>query len=202
MQTSLRLLPSIIVGFILNPLTGLCVQYFTAYKLLACVSLVAASSPLIMTLIDPEWSWWVAAFWAVALGPVSVDGESINSTHDSTLPSSITPRPFSDDTPPHTVLFTMAHLVITDVFPPDMHALAGAVFNTTAQLGTSLGMSLVAIVSSSVTRSSGLPDKGSPAALMAGYRAAFGTCFVLMFLSAATSLGLRSLGRLGRPAER
>ncbi|KAK3939386.1 major facilitator superfamily domain, general substrate transporter [Diplogelasinospora grovesii] len=171
LTASLRLLPSIVVGLVMNPLTGLCVQHFTAYKLLMAVSLIAAASPLIFALIDPSWSWWVAAFWAVALGPVSVD-----------------------------VLFTMAHLVITDVFPPHMHALAGAVFNTIAQLGTSLGMSLVAIVSSSVTRASDIPDKESPGALMVGYRAAFATCFVLMFLSAGTSLGLRGLGRLGTAA--
>ena len=171
---SLRLMPSIAVGLVLNPLTGLCVQRVTAHRLLVGVSLAAAASPLIMVFADPAWPWWAGTAWAVALGPVSVD-----------------------------VLFTMAHLVITDVFPPDMHALAGAVFNTIAQLGTSLGMSLVAVVSSLVTRS--LSDDGngvneSPKALLAGYRAAFATCFVLMFLSAGTSLGLRGVGKLGQAA--
>ena len=76
MEASLRLLPNVVVGFILNPATGLFLQHFTAYKLLAGTSLVAAASPLLMVVIDPGWSWWVCAFWAVALGPVSVDGMS------------------------------------------------------------------------------------------------------------------------------
>jgi MFS family permease len=97
----------------------------------------------------------------------------------------------------YAVLFTIAHLIVTDIFPSNMHALAGAVFNTVAQLGTSLGMSVIAIVSSSVINSSLSPDKHSPEALMVGYRAAFALCFVLMLLSALTSFGLRTVGRLG-----
>ncbi|KAK1826051.1 major facilitator superfamily-domain-containing protein [Podospora conica] len=162
-EASWWLLPNVVVGLLLNPLTGLFVQHFTAHRLLAVVSLISALSPLIMVCIDPAWPWWAAAFWAVALGPISVD-----------------------------VLFTMAHMVITDVFPPEMHSLAGAVFNAVAQLGTSLGMSLVAVVSAAVTRLLGL----------AGYRAAFATCFVLMVLSAVAALGLKDVGRLGVPKRK
>lgn len=88
-------------------------------------------------------------------------------------------------------------MVITDVFPPNMHALAGAVFNTIAQLGTSLGMSTVAIVSSYATKASRFPDKESPDALLAGYRAAFWTCALLMLFTVGTSFGLRCVGKLG-----
>jgi MFS family permease len=174
-EASWWLLPNVVVGLLLNPLTGLFVQHFAAHRLLAGVSLVSALSPLIMVCVDPAWPWWAAAFWAVALGPISVD-----------------------------VLFTMAHMIITDVFPPEMHSLAGAVFNAVAQLGTSLGMSLVAVVSAAVTRllgeggGSGL-EGGGPEAGLAGFRAAFATCFVLMVLSAVAALGLRDVGRLGAP---
>jgi hypothetical protein len=95
------------------------------------------------------------------------------------------------------VLFTMAHLIITDVFPSNVHGLAGAVFNTVSQLGASVGMSTIAIVSHSVTTSSQYADKHSPQALMEGYRAAFGVCFVLMVLSCFSAVGLRPVGRLG-----
>lgn len=177
-EASWWLLPNVVVGLLLNPLTGLFVQHFTAHRLLAVVSLMSALSPLIMVCIDPAWPWWAAAFWAVALGPISVD-----------------------------VLFTMAHMVITDVFPPEMHSLAGAVFNAVAQLGTSLGMSLVAVVSAAVTRllgeggGSGL-EGGDPQTGLAGYRAAFATCFVLMVLSAVAALGLQDVGRLGVPKRK
>ncbi|KAK0623876.1 major facilitator superfamily domain-containing protein [Immersiella caudata] len=178
-EASWWLLPNVVVGLVLNPLTGLFVQHFAAHRLLAVVSLMSALSPLIMVCIDPAWPWWAAAFWAVALGPVSVD-----------------------------VLFTMAHMVITSVFPPEMHSLAGAVFNAVAQLGTSLGMSLVAVVSAAVTRllggeggRGGLEGGDGAQASLAGYRAAFATCFVLMILSAGAALGLRDVGRLGAPKK-
>lgn len=188
LEASIKLLPNVITGFIVNLLTGLTVQYFASYKLMAVASVVATVSPLIMAVIDPSWSYWVAACWAVALAPVSIDGQS---------PLKIALYPKSAADLRHIVLFTIAHIVITDVFPADMHALAGGVFNTVSQLGTSLGMSLVAVVSNTVINASDVPDKESPEALMAGYRAAFWTCAVMMLLSAGASFGLRELGKLG-----
>lgn len=78
-----------------------------------------------------------------------------------------------------------------------MHALAGAVFNTIAQLGTSMGMSLVAVISSLATEASRFEDKESPEALLTGYRAAFFACAILMLVSVGSSFGMRSLGKLG-----
>jgi MFS family permease len=95
----------------------------------------------------------------------------------------------------------MAHLIITDVFPSQVHGLAGAVFNTVSQLGASVGMSAIAIVSHYVTTSSKNPDKHSPEAVMAGYRAAFGICFALMILSCFSAIGLRVVGKLGMGKE-
>ncbi|EEP77980.1 predicted protein [Uncinocarpus reesii 1704] len=132
--------------------------------------MVAAVSPLLMALIDPGWNYWACAFWAVLLGPVSVD-----------------------------VVFTVAHLIITDIFPASTHALAGAVFNTIAQLGTSIGLCTIAIVSAATKRSSGYPED-SPDALLAGYRGAFWTCFVMMVATVLIGLtGLRKIHRLGAP---
>ncbi|OAQ99514.1 hypothetical protein LLEC1_01701 [Akanthomyces lecanii] len=155
LEASIKLLPNVLTGFIVNLSTGLTVQYFASYKLMALASVVATVSPVIMAVIDPAWSYWVAGCWAVALAPVSIDGES--------LPDPIMYQDFTADLAP-IVLFTIAHIVITDVFPADMHALAGGVFNTVSQLGTSLGMSLVAIVSNAVINGSEDPDKESPEA--------------------------------------
>jgi MFS family permease len=96
------------------------------------------------------------------------------------------------------VVFTVAHLIITDAFQPDTHALAGAVFNTVAQLGSSIGLSIMAVISHYVTKTSNFPDKNSPEALMLGYRAAFWAAFVMMVLSCiAAGVGLTGLGTLG-----
>lgn len=74
-QAALRFLPNIIIGIILNLGTGLLVHRLHANYLVVVSSVLSAGSPLLMAIIDPEWSWWYCAFWAVLLGPLSADGE-------------------------------------------------------------------------------------------------------------------------------
>ena len=96
------------------------------------------------------------------------------------------------------VLFTVGLLIISAVFPARTQALGGAVFNTCAQLGTSIGLTVTSVISESITAASDEVDKSSPNALMAGYRAAFWAlfaCMVLVFLSGAS--GLRRVGKIG-----
>ncbi|KAL8779498.1 MAG: hypothetical protein Q9213_006910 [Squamulea squamosa] len=82
------------------------------------------------------------------------------------------------------------------------HALAGAVFNTVAQFGTSLGIAVMAVVASNVTRESGNPNKESPAALMEGYRVAFWLEFASMLLTVCIGIiGLRKAGKVGLKRE-
>ncbi|KAL8813071.1 MAG: hypothetical protein Q9200_000538 [Gallowayella weberi] len=126
-----------------------------------------------MALIDPKWSYWYAAFWSMVLYPVSAD-----------------------------VLFTVSSLVIVDVFPLKTHALAGAVFNTVAQFGTSLGIAIMAVVATNVTKESGNPNKDSPAALMEGYRVTFWLAFASLLLTCVIGLvGLRKAGKVGLKRE-
>ena len=92
------------------------------------------------------------------------------------------------------VNFTVANLVITDLFPPKTQALAGAVYQTVAQLGISISIAVMAIISNSVTRRSSFTDKNSPQALLEGFRAVFWACLAMMVLStAAGAWGLRGL---------
>jgi cytochrome b561 len=84
------------------------------------------------------------------------------------------------------------------VFPLRTQALGGAVFNTCAQLGTSIGLTFTSVISESVTATSDEANKSSPNALMTGYRAVFWALFALMvavFLTGA--LGLRRVGKIG-----
>lgn len=101
-----------------------------------------------------------------------------------------------------TVIFTIANLIITDVFTPKTQGLAGAVFNTVAQFGTSIGLTIFAIISASVTQGSSYTNKGSPEALMDGYRAVFWTCFAMMMAACGIgALGLRKVGKVGLKRE-
>lgn len=67
-------MPNVIVGIVLNVAIGLTVHKFPANYLVLSTSLISAGSPLLMALVDPKWSYWYATFWAVLIGPLSVDG--------------------------------------------------------------------------------------------------------------------------------
>jgi len=96
------------------------------------------------------------------------------------------------------VLFSVGIIVVSEVFPDDTQALAGAVFNTAGQFGISIGLALIGIVSESFIQKSPHPDKTSPEALADGYRAAFWTAFGWMLLiSAVAVLSLRKVERVG-----
>lgn len=71
-------------------------------------------------------------------------------------------------------------------------------FNTISQFGTSIGLTIFAIISAGVTEGSSYKDKDSPDALMVGYRAVFWTCFGLMLAASAVGAwGLRRVGKVG-----
>ncbi|KAJ5747005.1 uncharacterized protein N7511_008701 [Penicillium nucicola] len=172
-QAALRFLPNVIIGMVLNVGTGLLVHRLHANHLVLVSTVLSAGSPLLMAIINPTWSWWYCAFWAMLLGPLSAD-----------------------------VIFTVANLIITDAFTPKTQGLAGAVFNTIAQFGTSIGLTIFAIISAGVTQGSIYSNKGSPEALMAGYRAVFWTCFGLMIAACGVgALGLRKVGKVGLKRE-
>lgn len=96
------------------------------------------------------------------------------------------------------MLFTVGLLVVSGVFPKHLQGLSGAVFNTCAQLGGALGMSITSVISSSITETSRYTDKTSPDALAVGYRAAFWTMFGWMvFVCLMCVWGLRKIGTIG-----
>ncbi|KAL8687547.1 MAG: hypothetical protein Q9218_006316 [Villophora microphyllina] len=167
LDTSLRFIPNIVSGAILNISLGFFIQRFRVDYLIFITSIVAAVSPLLMALTNPAWPYWYTVFWAMLLGPFSVDA-----------------------------------LLITDVFPEKTQALGGAVFQTVAQFGTSVGLAIMANISTSVTNHSDYQNKTSPAALLQGYRVTFWVSFVWMILATAIGgLGLRRAGKIGLKRE-
>ncbi|KAH6721094.1 major facilitator superfamily domain-containing protein [Leptodontidium sp. MPI-SDFR-AT-0119] len=103
------------------------------------------------------------------------------------------------------VLFTVANLVITSLFPGEMQGIAGGVFNTISDIGASFGLGVTAVVASSVTMSregkigSLIPESET---LMDGYRATFWLCFgVDVLVLGNIGLGLRKIGKVGLKEE-
>ncbi|EON65456.1 hypothetical protein W97_04694 [Coniosporium apollinis CBS 100218] len=180
-QTSLRFLPAPVSGALTNLVMGLVVHRMRADWAVSIATAVSCVAPLVMAVVNPQWSYWTAPFWAVFLNPIGAD-----------------------------TLFTISNLLITSVFPSKTQGLAGGVFNTIAQIGKSVGLATSAVVAASVTarmREGG--DKvgeghggASPESLMVGYRATFWYVFALGIATLAVSIwGLRKIGKVGVKRE-
>lgn len=162
---SLQVLPSLLAGVLINILTGLFVNRLPVFLIVLISCVLSTAAPLLMALVRPDQPYWENAFLAQILNPLACD-----------------------------LLFTVGLLIISDVFPGKMQALGGAVFNTCAQLGTAVGLSVTQLVASAVT--AGAQGKKLP--LMEGYRAAFWVMFGWMGLVCFVCLGgLRRVGGIG-----
>ncbi|KAK2670136.1 hypothetical protein RAB80_014273 [Fusarium oxysporum f. sp. vasinfectum] len=168
LEAAIRMLPSTVVGLTLNITTGLVVHKIRANWLVALASLLSAGSPLLMAVIQSDWPYWKCAFPAQVLMPFSVD-----------------------------VLFTIGLIIITEVFPEEKQAVAGAVFNTAAQLGNTMGLAAMQIISTWVTKQQE-KVKSPTQALMEGYRATFWTMLALLLVCTIVgAIGLRKAGKVG-----
>lgn len=172
-QTSIRFLPMVVTGSCTNFLTGWLVKRVRADVLVLSSAAITAVAPLLMAIIDPSWSYWSCAFFATACAPVCAD-----------------------------VLFTVANLLITSVFPPETHGLAGGVFNTISNIGNSVGLAITAVVASSVTMAKERGHHSTSETLMDGYRATFLLCFgVNILILGVVGWGLRRIGKVGIKVE-
>ena len=169
LSTSPRLLPMVITGIGTNVLTGFLVHRINADKLVVGTSLLTTAAPILMATVHPEWTYWSATFVAMALSPIATDD-----------------------------IFTIANLVITEIFPRDTHGLAGGVFNTIAQIGNSVGLAVSAVVAAEVTKAREAGGEKAIEALLDGYRASFWTCSAASVAAVAIAgWGLRGSGKVG-----
>jgi MFS family permease len=171
--TSLRFLPMVITGALANFVSGNLVARVPANTLVICSAVISAISPLLMALVNTDASYWLSAFWTIALIPICAD-----------------------------VLFTISNLIITQAFPDEMHGVAGGVFNTLSQIGSSVGLAITAVIAASVTAADHKDEGNDAAQLMDGYRAAFWACFAASLVALGTvGLGLRRIGKVGLKRE-
>ncbi|KAK7223310.1 hypothetical protein V2G26_011313 [Clonostachys chloroleuca] len=167
LSSAIRMIPSFVVGIILNLITGIFVHRVPAIWIVTVSCVLTAGSPLLMAVIQPHWSYWANAFVAQLLMPVCAD-----------------------------VIFVIGMLVVSETFPEDKQALAGAVFNTAAQFGNACGLAIMQVISMVVAK--GHEGMSPVDALMQGYRASFWSMFGFMvFCAFLSGFGLRKAGKLG-----
>ena len=166
LQAGLRILPSLVVGTILNFTTGYLVDRIPAIYLVALPCVVCSAAPLLMAVIKTQAPYWSNAFVAQLLAPISTD-----------------------------ILFTVGLIVISENFPDNTQALAGAVFNTASQFGQALMLAILQVVSSMVTKESN--KRPERLAVMEGLRASFWAMFAFMMACVVFGVGLRKTGRVG-----
>ncbi|KAH8641193.1 MFS general substrate transporter [Alternaria alternata] len=187
LATSLYLLPNLTTGVLIQIFVGLFIHRIPARWLVAGSACICALSPLLMAVVPPAWSYWKLSFWAQIFAPFSAD-----------------------------VLFTVGLIIVSDNFPEKTQALAGAVFNTVAQFGMSLGMGSCQVVALGVqtksgsTASTGHGDGESGAAfedqddvaLLKGYRASYWLMFGYMIVCMMIAVvGLKKAGKVGLKRE-
>ncbi|KAH8602208.1 efflux pump protein [Bisporella sp. PMI_857] len=166
-QTSIRFLPTVVCGFLVNVITGLLVRSVSANVLVISSTLVTSVAYVLMAIIKVEWMYWYAAFVAIALSPVCSD-----------------------------VLYTTGMLIITSSFPKETQSLAGGVFNTISQIGNAVGLAAGGVVASSVTASKGGQNSktGVLEGYHATFWTCFGAAVLVAVVS---MVGLRKAGKVG-----
>ena len=154
-------------------LTGMLVHRVNANKLVIGAAALTTLAPLLMALANPHSSYWAPVFEAMMLAPIAVD-----------------------------TMFTIANLIITEVFPHETHGLAGGVFKTIAQIGNSVGLAISAVVASEVTKAKEADGAADASALLDGYRASFWTCLAASAVAVGVGVwGLRGSGKVGLKRE-
>ena len=98
------------------------------------------------------------------------------------------------------MLYTISNLIIADAFPASKQSLAGGVFNTVSQIGNSVGLTIGAVISATVTTRDYNPS--SVEVLVKGFRATFWFCFAAMFSVIFLSfVGLKKAGKVGLKSD-
>ena len=167
LETSIRFIPMVISGTLANLSTGLLVSRISGNHLTLVGVVLTFAAPLLFAFGDPDSTYWKYAFPAMCLVPIGAD-----------------------------ILFPISNLAITNIFPQKTQALAGATFNTVAQMGNSIGLAVSSIVAASISRQA--HNETAKMALLKGYRASFLTCFGISVLSSFVIIGgMRRIGKVG-----
>lgn len=171
LQASIRIVPSLVVAVLTNLTIGLFVHRVPALWLVGISSLMCSVSPVLMAVAPPDGTYWTHPFFAQIVQPIS-----------------------------YAVLFTVGLIVVSDSFPEDMQALAGAVFNTAGQFGGAVGLSVLQVVSMLEERKGSGSQKEDT--LLRGYKASFWAMLGFMVLCCGVGgFGMSKVGKVGLKRE-
>ncbi|KAK1655986.1 major facilitator superfamily transporter [Colletotrichum phormii] len=170
LQSSLRFLPHVVMGTLVNIAAAWLVSRIKVQTLGAVSAVITAAAPILMATVSLDGNYWFAPFWAMVLSPVNADA-----------------------------LFTVSNLIVSDAFPADVQSLAGGVFSEIGQIGNAVGLAVTAAIAASVTEHSAVVRDDAREARMEGYRAAFWTIFAATVAVLVIVVGgLRKGGTVGK----
>ncbi|KAL2883977.1 hypothetical protein SGCOL_000615 [Colletotrichum sp. CLE4] len=170
LQSSLRFLPHVVMGTLVNIAAAWLVSRIKVQTLGTVSAVITAAAPILMATVSLDENYWFAPFWAMVLSPVNADA-----------------------------LFTVSNLIISDAFPADVQSLAGGVFSEIGQIGNAVGLAVTAAIAASVTEHSAVVHDDAREARMEGYRAAFWTIFAATVAVLVIVVGgLRKGGTVGK----
>ncbi|OLN85739.1 putative MFS-type transporter C1683.03c-like protein 1 [Colletotrichum chlorophyti] len=171
LQSSLRFLPHVVVGALVNVAAAWLVSRVTVQALGGVSAVITVIAPVLMATVAIDGTYWLAPFWAMILSPVNADA-----------------------------LFTVSNLIISDAFPADLQSLAGGVFSEIGQIGNAVGLAITAAVAASVTEHSGIDDvkEGRMAGYRAAFWAICGATVAVLVI---VLWGLRKGGTVGKKDE-
>jgi hypothetical protein len=75
LQTSIRFLPTVVCGIMVNAAIGFLLRVTSAGTLVVVSSILTAAAAALMATANPDWPYWYAIFPAVFLSPTSSDGK-------------------------------------------------------------------------------------------------------------------------------
>lgn len=167
--TAIRLLPMFVVGVACNVLVAVTVGHVPVVLLVVCGTLCTGLSGLLFAVIQPESPYWAFGFPAAI---VSVFGADF--------------------------VFACGTIFLAKISAPHEQSLAGGLFQTMTQLGTSFGLAITTIVHNTVLRH-GEVTKSERDAQLGAFRAAQWTAFGFGAAGALLALiSLRGVGPVGQ----
>ncbi|KAF8621310.1 hypothetical protein AX15_007905 [Amanita polypyramis BW_CC] len=182
LETMTRLLPAPVTGLVLNFLVGAVVGWLPAIYFLSIGTIATGIACLLFAIIKVDATFWAFSFPSTVLTVWGAD-----------------------------FVFACGSLFVARVAHPHEQSVAGGIFQTLTQLGTSFGLAITTIINDRVTsresvRLGVVPDSQNsnvpPEAQLLGYRAAQWTGFAFAMTALVLSLSsFRGVGAIGGKEE-
>ncbi|KAG6866162.1 hypothetical protein C0991_008116 [Blastosporella zonata] len=165
--TVIRFLPMFVSGIICNMVVAAIISYIPILYLIAFGTMGTSIAALLFAVIDPNATYWAFGFPAAVISVFGAD-----------------------------FVFASGTLFIAKVAQPHEQSLAGALFQTMTQLGTSLGVTVTTVIFNRITLQQTGSSVGTPPLL--SYQAAQWGAFAFGVLSMALAIVFfRGVGIVG-----